>query len=183
MTVRPARSSTLADWLMQGDWRDLVRFGPPGFERYVRVAIDAQGSRPDDDVERLQVSALESVLQVLSDHTHAVDQVYAAVWDGWTSQGDEPDAPEVLIPHRRMLLFEGPLSTIRDTPALAWRISDLILQPPHLIWPCDRRWVIAQDVDEEHEFTVGCSAVAASSVLKYFGHEAREVLYGEELFD
>ncbi|MCW2736502.1 MAG: hypothetical protein JWN97_1146 [Nocardioides sp.] len=40
--MEPAASTEAADWLPQSnaDWWDVVRYGPPGFDEYVRIAID-----------------------------------------------------------------------------------------------------------------------------------------------
>jgi hypothetical protein len=66
-----------------------------------------------------------------------------------------------------MLLFTGPVEALRDAPALAWYGSAAgVEQEPHLVWPQDQAWCLACEVDEEIEFTVGCSA-------------ARPVRYGE----
>ncbi len=45
--VRPAANMDAARWLLRSDvdWWDLVRYGPPGFDVYVRIAFaqDADG--------------------------------------------------------------------------------------------------------------------------------------------
>lgn len=182
MTVRPAASAAPAEWLLRGDdWWDLVRFGPRGFERYVRVAFGAHDGRgllpaaPEDEEP-----ALRQTLRLLAGHTSTPDDALVAVWEGWT-HGPAPRAPELAIPHRRMLLFRAPLSLARDAPALAWEHRGRVLQEPHLVWPDDRSWVLACEVDEEVEFTVGCDAVAASALLDAFGSGARVVEHGAEV--
>jgi len=39
--VRAAAGADAAQWLLRSDvdWRDLVRYGPPGFDVYVRIAF------------------------------------------------------------------------------------------------------------------------------------------------
>ena len=39
--VRPAANADAARWLLRSDvdWWDLVRYGPPGFDVYVRIAF------------------------------------------------------------------------------------------------------------------------------------------------
>lgn len=182
MTVRPAESSAPAEWLLDSDhWWHLVRFGPRGYDSYVRVELGAHDGRgrlppaPEDEEP-----ALRQTLALLAGHTSTPDDALVAVWEGWT-QGRRPSAPELVIPHRRMLLFRGPLSLARDAPAVAWEHRGRVLQEPHLVWPDDRSWLVACEVDEEVEFTVGCSAAAASALLDAFGSSARVVEYGAEV--
>lgn len=182
MTVLPAESAAPADWLLGGDdWWDLVRFGPRGFECYVRVALGAHDERnelppaPEDEEP-----ALRQALMLLAEHTSTPDAALAAIWEGWT-RGRKPSAPELPIPHRRMLLFRGPLSLMRDAPALAWNHQGRVLQEPHLVWPDDRSWLLACEVDEEVEFTVACASDAASVLMNAFGADARLVEYGDKV--
>jgi hypothetical protein len=39
--IRPAANADAAQWLLRadGDWWDLVRYGPQGFDVYVRIAL------------------------------------------------------------------------------------------------------------------------------------------------
>lgn len=81
---------------------------------------------------------------------------YAAVWEGWVAGAPAPQAPRVRIPHRAMLLFTGPVEALGDAPALArYGSATGVAQQPHLVWPQDRAWCLACEVDEETEFTVG----------------------------
>ena len=65
-----------------------------------------------------------------------------------------------------MLLFTGPVGVLRDAPALAWYGSAQGYQEPHLVWPEDQAWCLACEVDEEIEFTVGCSVDAAQALAE-----------------
>jgi hypothetical protein len=78
------------------------------------------------------------------------------------------------------LLFTGPVEVLTDAPALAWRgASAGILQEPHLVWPADHAWCLACEVDEEIEFTVGCSSAAATALTSAVPG-VRAVGYGVE---
>ena len=182
MTVQPAESTAPAEWLLgRDDWWDLIRFGPSRFECYVRIAFEANDGRtqmpasPEDEEP-----ALRQAITLLAEHTSTPDNAVVAIWEGWT-QGPEPRAPELAIPNRRMLLFTGPLALMRDAPALAWDHRGRVLQEPHLVWPDDRSWVLACEVDEEVEFTVACDSAAASALLDAFGSGARTVEYGDKV--
>lgn len=79
-----------------------------------------------------------------------------------------------------MLLFTGPVEALRDAPALAWYGSAAgIAQEPHLVWPEDQAWCVACEVDEEIEFTVGCSAEASQALARALPGAVRRVRYGE----
>jgi hypothetical protein len=79
-----------------------------------------------------------------------------------------------------MLLFTGPVEALADAPALAWYGSaSAVAQDPHLVWPEDQAWCLACEVDEEIEFTVGCSEEAAQALAKALPGAVRRVRYGE----
>src|SRR4051794_23821917 len=78
-----------------------------------------------------------------------------------------------------MLLFTGPVEVLRDAPALAWYGSARGYQEPHLVWPEDQAWCLACEVDEEVEFTVGCSVDASRALDKALPGAVRRVHYGD----
>lgn len=174
--VRAATTADPAQWLLQPDvaWWDLVRYGPPGFDVYVRIAL-ADGADRDGEEP-----ALRTALATLIGHTTTPPSGYAAIWEGWTSRAPVPQAPRVTIPNREMLLFTGPVDELRDAPALAWYGSAQgVYQEPHLVWPEDRAWCLACEVDEEIEFTVGCSVDASQALARALPGAVRRVLYGQ----
>ena len=174
--VRPAADAQPGQWLLRSDvdgW-DLVRYGAPGFDVYVRIAL-AQGP---DDVDPEQ-PALRVALATLATCTATPETGYAAIWEGWTSRDPAPRAPRLPIPNRAMLLFTGPVRALRDAPSLAWYGSARCCQEPHLVWPEDRAWCVACEVDEEIEFTVGCSVGASRALESALAGAVRRVDYGE----
>ena len=79
-----------------------------------------------------------------------------------------------------MLLFTGPVDVLRDAPGLAWYGSaEGLYQEPHLVWPEDQAWCLACEVDEEIEFTVGCSAAAYQGLAEALPGAVRRVQYGD----
>jgi len=50
---------------------------------------------------------------------------------------------------------------------------------PHLVWPEDQAWCLACEVDEEIEFTVGCSGEASQALAGALPGAVRRVHYGE----
>jgi hypothetical protein len=181
--IRPAADADAAQWLLRSDvdWWDLVRYGPPGFAVYVRIALP-QDSAADagDSSGEAPVDTIRAALAILAAYTTTPSQGYAAIWEGWVSGDPVPQAPRVEIPNRTMLLFTGPVDALRDAPALAWYGSAAgRYQEPHLVWPEDQAWCLADEVDEEIEFTVGCSGEAAQALARALPGAVRRVRYGE----
>lgn len=169
--MRAAPDAAPGAWLLRRDvdWMDLVRLGPPGFAAYVRIRFPSD--REPDPVRE--------ALSVLARHTTTPGVGYAAVWEGWAGTPPPPGVPRVRIPNRTMLLCTGPVEALRDAPALAWFGSaDGHLQDPHLVWPEDRAWCLACEVDEEVEFSVGCTEEAAEALAAALPGRVRRVAYG-----
>lgn len=181
--IQPAADADSARWLLQPEvsWQDLVTFGPPGFAAYLRVALaPADGSTASDD--ELPLDTVGAALAALASHTTTPDRGYAAVWEGWGGGPPSPLAPRVPIPNREMLLFTGRVESLRDAPAIAWYGSaDGVRQEPHLVWPEDHAWCLACDVDEEIEFTVGCSTAAEVGLSRALPGAVRRVGYGDSV--
>ena len=178
--VRPAADASAARWLLRSDvdWMVLVRYGPPGFDVYVRIRLASDAAGADTPGEE---PALRTALTTLAGHTSTPASAYAAIWEGWTGMYAPPEAPRVEIPNRAMLLFTGPVEALRDAPALAWFGSARgHHQEPHLVWPEDQAWCLACEVDEEIEFSVGCSVDAARALATALPGAVRQVQYGEE---
>ncbi len=175
-SVLSAPSAEAADWLIRDDlsWMDLVRYGPPGFEVYLRIPFEHHEGALDDPGELL---SLRRTLETLAAHTTTPNTAFAAIWDGWGGGREVPDAPRIPIPNRTMLLFTGEVEALRDAPALAWQTVGY--QEPQLAWPQDRAWCVACEVDEEIEFSVGCSEVAAKALTDGLTAITRRVRYGE----
>jgi len=177
VAIEAASTAASGRWLLEeaADWWDLVRFGPPGHEVYVRVAFDDSPlAEPRDTVRE--------ALDALAGHTATRDAAYAAVWEGWTGSGRVPAAPVLPVPNRTLLLFTASVAELRDVPEVAWHgVSGHGGAPPHLAWPEDRAWCLACEVDEEIEFTVGCSRAAADALAAALPGHVREVAYGEQV--
>jgi hypothetical protein len=181
--IRPAADADAAQWLLRSDvdWHDLVRYGPPGFDVYVRIAFprdsETDAGNPTGEAP---IDAVRAALATLGSCTTTPSQAYAAIWEGWVSGAPVPHAPRVEIPNRAMVLFTGPVGALRDAPALAWYGSAAgIAQEPHLVWPKDQAWFLACEVDEEIEFTVGCTAEAAQALARALPGGVRRVRYAE----
>lgn len=184
--MKPAPDGSAAAWLFRGnaDWWDLARYGPPGFEAYVRIDFEPGTGGAEDAAGHDAVQdggagydAVAQALAVLAAHTGSTTG-YAAVGEGWGGRGPAPIAPVVDIPNRRMLLFAGMIDELRFAPAAAWRESGGSFVPPHLAWPADRAWCLACEVDEDIAFSVGCTAAAARALADALRGRVRRVSYG-----
>ena len=149
---------------------------------YVRIALP-QYSEADagNSSGEAPVDAVRTALATLGSYTATPSRGYAAIWEGWVSPPPPaPQAPRVEIPNRAMLLFTGPVEALRDAPAVAWYGSAAgCYQEPHLVWPEDQAWCLACEVDEEIEFTVGCSVEASQALAAALPGAVRRVTYGE----
>ena len=183
--VRPAVDTDAARWLLASDvdWWDLVRYGPPAFDAYVRIAF-AENSDPHglDPSAQPPPDHVREALATLASYTTTPGIGYAAIWEGCDSGPGSPRAPRLEIPHREMLLFTGPVIVLRDAQALAWYgdASRSALEP-HLVWPQDQAWCLACEVDEEIAFTVGGSAEACEALSAALPGAVRRVRYGEQV--
>jgi len=160
------------------DWSDLVTFGPPGFAVYARIALPQESEEIDSPAGE-GIDAVRTALATLAAYTTTRASGYAAIWEGWGGEPN-PRAPRVLIPHRTMLLFSGPVDALRDAPGVTWfGPGGDVGQEPHLVWPADQAWCLACEVDEEIEFSVGCSEDAFLGLAGALPGAVRRVQYGD----
>src|SRR6516225_3299270 len=104
MEIRPAANAYPAQWLLRSDvdWRDPVRYGPPGFEVYVRIAFPQDsGAHAGHRSGEAPVDAVRAALAALGSYTTTPSKGYAAIWEGWVSGAPAPHAARVEIPHGR----------------------------------------------------------------------------------
>lgn len=140
----------------------------------IRFSDPEVGVAREDEADAVRIA-----LTALAGFTSTPDEGFAAVWEGWGGE-PYPQAPRVGIPNRAMLLFTGHVGALRDAPALAWYCrADATYQDPHLVWPQDQAWCLACEVDEEIEFTVGCTEAASQSLRRALPDAVRQVRYGE----
>ncbi|WP_326565357.1 hypothetical protein VSH64_26280 [Amycolatopsis rhabdoformis] len=140
----------VAQWLVEtGAGGRLVLFGPKGFEAYARVRFIRDPQRPgereaDVTLARSHKSDLWQTQRVIARLTEftTTDHGYFAVWDGYSDLPLPTYDGLFELPHRRYAIFKGPLNAIDD-----W-VTDMGAQhPPAFVWPTDRAWCFAADVD------------------------------------
>lgn len=157
----------------------------------------------------LEPPTLGQLLQVLVPFTSEQD-CYQALWEGWgwttpgrgafgvlsrKGPGPRPPAPtpaappEVLtqalraprlsLPGRDYLLFTGPL---RAALRMGHQVTDDWFSPqsPNLLWPHDRRWCLATEIDFDSTL-IGGPAELVEAVLAAPGLEAWPVAEDDDL--
>lgn len=169
-----------ARWIVDSEtpYEQLITFGPSVFEAYARLRFiadpscpgqdEADASPPEDSPSELVQT--QRALRHLAGFTSTPDDCCFCLWDGYPDISPPPEVGEpqvVVLPHRRYLMVRGPLSLI-DSYADDFG-SGRNIMPPAFIWPADRRWCFARDVDTHWAGVGGQSAalhsLAADDVL------------------
>jgi hypothetical protein len=174
-------------WAEVAAWSGRAVHSRAQFEAIARPApgagITARPWQGAPDPGTLPPKLLSALCDILAAHTGTPDRCWFAVWDGYRRSPD-PDAmvssvapgaaadeprgprvlppqlppggiglPEVLLPERSYLLLEGPLDAAGE---LAMTPYD---QSPSLLWPDDRTWLVATDVDLDSTYLGGPAAL------------------------
>lgn len=171
-----------ADWVIQepGNWQELVTCGPRGYEADVRVLPLAE----DDISERGSYSRLIAYLRAA---TTTPDDCFHALWEGanGVAAGAEPGFSDSVLNGskvelvdeeghsvREYRLFRGSVDDVGNWGSLdpaTGRSTDHELPPAHLLWPADRAWFVASDVDADDTWITGrdhlIRAILADPVL------------------
>jgi len=170
VTLSPSKDRTAADWIVRSDlpWTRLVTLGPSGFDAYARLRFlpdpVRRGQRESDvhpDGRRPDQAA--TLLAVLAGHTATPDDCFVGLWDGLGGPQPAPDAPSFAVPHRSYRLVRGPLADLLGS-APEWLGQYLVDGLPAFVWPADRAWCVAGDVDP-HWAGVGGTAALVSRLV------------------
>lgn len=168
------RDATTAEWLLEQGlaWHRLAARGPAGYPGYARVRFIPDPSFPGqqlNDVRFDQRALFEKeqvgmALETLARFTTTPDTCYFALWNG-RSTITVDSAPQLVIPHRDYWLLAGTLADYAD-----WNSDDRERWPfgdcpdPAFIWPADRAWCVAHDVDP-HFASIGADAEAIALLV------------------
>lgn len=176
MRLQLAADTTVADWISGSDlpFDQLVNFGPVGFEAYARLRFipdptspgqsEADVELPEDHPSDLE-QARRAVFR-LAGHTTTADRCFFCVWDGYSDTHLPPDPgrrASVDLRHRSYTLLEGPLEALQT-----WEVDvgdGHPVMPPAYVWPADRSWCFARDVDP-HWAGIGASREAIRTLLE-----------------
>lgn len=156
------------------------------------------GDEPEQG--NLQPSTLAAVLDVLEHWTTSRRECVMALWDGFGWVGGQGaglygssestqlppaypsevlDGPRLQLPGREYLLFTGPLRAAQQlghrTPhdlCEQWPWEWLARQSPNLLWPRDRTWCLATEIDFDSTLVGGpadlVDALVTSPVLEAY---------------
>ncbi|GLY24033.1 hypothetical protein [Micromonospora sp. NBRC 101691] len=175
MTLTYCPDTTAADWLVRSGTpaTQLMTFGPASFEAFGRLRFIPDPVVPgqaetDADIPAghpLDLTQARRALRLLARFTSTPQDCYFCVWEGYSDIPLPPDVrhgPLVEIPHRRYALLRGALHDID-----AWE-ADLgggqPIAPPAFVWPADRRWCFASDVDP-HWAGIGAEQAAIDALI------------------
>ncbi|NHC47348.1 hypothetical protein G9H72_19040 [Motilibacter sp. K478] len=155
------------------------------------TAGDGRWSEVDVEPGNLEQGSLRALLDVLAASTRGQDCLHA-LWDGYgwaamigrsTAPAPVLDealaAPRVTLPGRDYLLFGGRLHAalhIGDQVTDGW----VLPQSPNLLWPADRSWCLATEVDFDSTLVGGQPGLVAA-VLAHPGLEAWPVTEDDDL--
>ncbi|MXW21166.1 MAG: hypothetical protein F4Z95_10215 [Gammaproteobacteria bacterium] len=121
-----------------------------------------EGSLSPDLARSLQV--------VLATATGKPDSCWFGIWDGYGHLTEsQREAPAIATPARRWHLFRGPLNAIDQS-----FFDDSGHLSANLLWPEDRSWCVATDIDAEATY-VGGSEELVAEVLANADLEAERV--------
>jgi hypothetical protein len=142
----------------------------------------------------LREDKLDSLCSVLGEHTSTPEIVYFGMSTIQSGVAEEwSDAPQLEQPAREWVVLRGPLAavgeiTLSDRHGIVWRFYPKGQEPPpdyeppeqfhrevpNLIWPEDRAWFVACDVDLDSTL-VGGSRSLIEAILSAPELEAWEV--------
>ena len=136
---------------------------------------------------------------MLAEHTTTPDECFFALWDGYgdlhgspavgvvTDDGAElvvppafppevMDGPRVRLPNRDFLLFAGPLADAGEWGAAGFAPGwpPRRLSPPTLVWPADRAWFVASEIDLPWTGVAGSHRLVADLLQRGFDLERAE---------
>ena len=142
------------------------------------IAPHFDGTSRSGDVDPEEGSVPAEALAAILEHCPTDDDVTYAVWVGFGSWADRGD-DHALLPGwggRDYLLFEAPKAALTSWPGMdpAWP------QSANLIWPRERSWCIATEIDWDSTLVAGPRAVTRA-VLADERLEAFEVAYDDDL--
>lgn len=135
----------------------------PGISGRNRV----NGERPPSDFDRwpepglLPPELVGPLATVLRRHTRTPERCWFAVWHGWADVRDDDfirGSPTFRVPAREYHLLRGPLD------AAVGGVLAEHYRSPNLIWPDDRTWCLASEIDFDTTY-LGCDETCREDVL------------------
>ncbi|MEU4670280.1 hypothetical protein AB0F91_20385 [Amycolatopsis sp. NPDC023774] len=174
MTFELQSDTSAAAWLARAGTpgEQLLLFGPTGFEAYARLRFIPDPEHPgqaEADVQppaghESDIDQARRALRELGRFTETPDECCFCVWEGYPDvKPPTGEVPLLTLPHRRYWVLRGALADLGE-----WE-NELgtghPIAPPAFVWPADRAWCFASDVDP-HWAGIGASSQAVESLVK-----------------
>jgi hypothetical protein len=152
-------------WSDVAAWSGRTVHGLAQWEFLVRPLGDVLGPGPFIEPPReggLPPRELQAVCRLLAAHTTTPSRCFFGVWDGYggLTFPEGVRVSELRLDQRAFLVTEGPIGaieTIERRPP-----GGRFPEPPTLIWPADRAWFLASDVDLDSTYIGGCEQLIAA---------------------
>jgi hypothetical protein len=132
----------------------------------------------------MSTELLGRIAAVAERHTATPGAVFAGIWEGWGGLNGSPAGPRLQLPGRDYLLFRADVrefATDAWTTTAPWADPDRIsVQTPNVLWPQDRAWFVATEVDFNSTIVGGTEALIAE-LLATDGVEAARVALTDDL--
>lgn len=168
---RPEDGGGTVRWATVATWTGGTMHPDVQFDRLARLqphhAEPSWGYRPHEG--SLPREETERVVALLRPHTSTPERCWFAVWEGFGYEDLNryyQSMPRVRVPNRAYLLFQGPLETVHT---FVW--GGVVWQSPNILWPDDRAWCVATEIDLDSTY-VGGSQACIDQILADRGLEA-----------
>jgi hypothetical protein len=156
----PVRWATVATWagrevhsLAQWDFLSRPRVEPRGPSPFVA----------EPDTNGLPPGHLATLCALLAAQTNTPDRCFIGVWEGygWLADSEWSAAPLLVLDQRTFLVRGGPIDLAM---AVGWRGPNrtFVAEPPTILWPADRAWLVASDPDLDSTYVGGPDALIES---------------------
>jgi hypothetical protein len=152
------RDGAAVRWETVAAWSGRTMHALAQFDRLARPRGATTGPPPFDQRSAeggLPRPALDALVDRLAAHTTTPDACFIGAWEGygWLDLGPF-DTLHLVLPERTHLVFTGPLDAVAD---VGWTepAGSFVREAPSVIWPADRTWFVASDVDQDSTYLGG----------------------------
>lgn len=136
----------------------------------VRTSAGHPVLQPPSDGE-LPPTTLATLVDDFARYTSTPDDCHFGVWEGYGGAAAALHrAAKLRLPERTYLLLRGPLRGVQDI-GWQWDSGSFHQRSPNLMWPSDRAWFLASEIDLDSTF-VGGSAELVAALIADPGLEA-----------
>jgi hypothetical protein len=107
--------------------------------------------------------SLATLLDILAAHTSTPERCFIGLWEGygWLDPADPQWEVELPLDQRTYRVRQGPIDEASRV-GWHWPNGGFSQEPPTLIWPADRAWFVAGDVDLDSSYVGGTVALSTA---------------------